>query len=259
MNAHRVHVFHAADGDGVVGAVPHDLELDFLIAPHALFHQHLMDGAQAEGVGADLDQLFLVVGKAAAGAPQGKGRAQHHRIADLQGGLLRLLQVIGDLAGDDRLADALAHFLEQLPVLGPLDALAGGAQQLYPAFPEHALFFQLHGQIQAGLPADARHDGVRPLVAEDLGDVLQRQRLHVDLVRDGGIRHDGGGVGVAQDHLVALLLEGQAGLGAGVVKLRRLPDHDRAAADDEYLFDVSPLCHTVHPPPDRPSCRDATF
>ena len=49
MDAHGVDVFHAADGDGVVGAVAHDLKLDLLIALHGLFHQHLMDDS-VEGV-----------------------------------------------------------------------------------------------------------------------------------------------------------------------------------------------------------------
>ena len=39
-----------------------------------------------------------------------------------------------------------------------------GAQQLNLALLQDALFRQLHGQIQAGLAADAGNDGVRPLI-----------------------------------------------------------------------------------------------
>ena len=41
------------------------------------------------------------------------------------------------------------------------------------------------------------------------------------------------GIGVAQDHLVALFLQREAGLSAGVVELGRLADDDGAGADDE--------------------------
>ena len=46
----------------------------------------------------------LVSGEAAAGAPKGEGRTEDHRVADVRRGLCRLLQVVGDLGGDHRLA-----------------------------------------------------------------------------------------------------------------------------------------------------------
>ena len=231
----------------VIG-VPHDLELDLLVALDGLLHQHLMHRRQGEGVQTDLHQLFLVVGKAAAGAAQGEGGAQNHRVADALGSGLGLFQGIGDLGGDDGLADGLAQLLEQLPVLGPLDGGGGGAQQLYVAFLQHALLFQLHGQVQAGLAADAGNDGVGALIADNLGNVFQGQGLHIDLVGNGGVGHDGGGVRVAQHNLVALFLQSQAGLGAGVVKFGSLADDDGAGADDQNFLDVRSLCHCSFPP-----------
>ena len=62
------------------------------------------------------------------------------------------------------------------------------------AFLQHALLLQLHCQVQTRLTADAGHDGVGTLIAQDLGDILQRQGLHIDLIGNGGIGHDGGRV-----------------------------------------------------------------
>ena len=45
VDAHRVEVFHVADGDAVIGGVAHDLVLDFFPAAHALLDQHLVDRA----------------------------------------------------------------------------------------------------------------------------------------------------------------------------------------------------------------------
>ena len=108
VDAHGVDVLHAADGDGVVTRIPHDLEFDLLVALDGLFHQNLMDRREGEGVEADLHQLVFIVSKAAAGAAESKGGTKHHRIADALGGLLGLLQGIGNFGGDDRLADGLA-------------------------------------------------------------------------------------------------------------------------------------------------------
>ena len=135
VDAYGVDVLHAADGDGVVVGVPHDLKFDLLVALDGLLHQNLMDGGESEGVETDFHQLVFIVGEAAAGAAESKGGTKHHRIADAPGGFLGFLQRVGNLGGDDRLADGLAQLLEKLPILGALDGLAGGAQQPDPAFP----------------------------------------------------------------------------------------------------------------------------
>ena len=122
--------------------------------------------------------------------------------------------------------------------------LAGGAQQLYPALFQNALLLQLHGQVQTGLAADARNNGVGTLIADDLGDILQGQGLHIDLVGDDGVGHNGGGVGVAQHNLIALFFQCQTGLGAGVVKFRSLADDDGAGANNQNFLDVRSLCHS---------------
>src|SRR5699024_4448018 len=63
---------------------------------------------------------------------------------------------------------------------------------------------------------------------------------------NGGIGHNGGGVGIAQDNLVALLLQSQAGLGACIVKLRSLSNHNGAGADNQNFLDVCSFCHNTY-------------
>ena len=81
--------------------------------------------------------------------------------------------------------------------------------------------------------------------ANDLFDVLMRERLDVGAVGQVGVGHDGGRVRVHQHNLVALLLEGLAGLRAGVVELRRLADDDRPRADHQNLLNVISAWHVV--------------
>ena len=248
MDAHGVDVLHAADADGRVVVVAHHLELDLLVTLDAFFDEHLMHGRNGECVAHQLAQLGFVVGEAAARAAQREGRTQHHRITDPVSHLGRLFDRHGDLRLDDRLAQRFAQLLEQLAVLGTLDRLERGAQNLDLALLENPLLGQLHGEVQARLSAQSRNDGVRTLVADDLGDVLQRQGLHVDLVGDMRIGHDRGGVRVDEDHLVSLFFERQTRLRARVVELCGLSDDDRTRPDDHYLLDILSLRHFCDPP-----------
>ena len=248
VDADRVDVLHRADGDGGVVGVAHNLELDLLVALDALLDQHLMHRREGKAVLHQIAQLLFVVGEAAACAAERKGGTQDDRVADLVGGRDALFDRVRDAGGGDRLAQRLAELLEALTVLGAVDAFKLGAQQLDLALAENALLRELHGQVQTGLAADAGNDGVGTLVAKDLRHIFERQRLHVDLVGDGGVGHDGGGVGVDEDDLVALFLEGKAGLRACVVELSGLADDNRAGADNEDFVQIGTLRHVLLPP-----------
>ena len=249
VDADRVEVLHAAHGDGRVVRVAHDLELDLLVALDALLDQHLMDRGERKGVFHHRRQLIVIAGKAATGAAKRKRGPQDDRVTDLMRGGNGFLHGVGDVGRDDRLADALAELLEQLAVLGCLDALGVGAQQLDAALLQHALLGQLHSEVEAGLTADAGDNRVRALKAADARHIFERQRLHIDLVRNGGIRHDGRRVGIDEDNLVALLAQRKASLRASIVELRRLSDDDRAGADDQHLVKICTLRHRSSPPP----------
>ena len=143
----------------------------------------------------------------------------------------------------------LAQLLELLAILGHLDGLKAGAQNLHLALVQDALALELHGEVEACLPAQTRQNGVRPLVAQNLGHVFQREGLHVDLVGDVHVGHDGGGVGVDQNDLVPFLAQRQARLRARVVKLRGLSDHDGAGADHQNAVNIHALRHASSPLP----------
>ena len=248
VDAHRVDILHAADADGRVVAVAHHLVLDLLIALDALLDEHLVHGRERKGVAHHLAQFGLVVGETAARAAQREGRAQHHRIADLLGHRHGLLDRHGDVRRKHRLAQRLAQLLEQLAVLGALDRLERRAQNFDLALFQNALLGQLHGEIQTRLSAQPRDDGVGTLEADDLGDVFQRQRLHVDFVRNVRVGHNGSGVRVGEDHLVTLLLEREARLRTRIVELGGLSDDDGPRTDDQNLLDIFSPRHFCAPP-----------
>ena len=166
----------------------------------------------------------------------------------LGGDLDGLLDRHGDLRLDHRLAQRFAQLLEKLAVLGTFDRLERGAQNLDLTLFQNALLGELHREVQTRLPAQSRHDGVGAFEADDLGDVFERQRLHVYLVRNMRVGHDRGGVRIHENHLVALFLECEAGLRARIVEFGGLSDDDRTRTDNHYLLYISSLRHFYAPP-----------
>ena len=133
--------------------------------------------------------------------------------------------------------------LEELAVLGAVDGLRLAGQQTDAAAVQKAVAGQFHGEVQAHLPAQVGQDGVGFFFFDDALHHLGGKRLDIHVVGDVGVGHDGGGVGVDQHRLHALAFQRAAGLGAGIIELRRLPDDDGAGTDDQHLFDPRVFRH----------------
>src|SRR5690606_26881735 len=100
------------------------------------------------------------------------------------------------------------------------------------------------GQVEPRLPAQGGQEPVGSFPLDHLGGKLQSERLQVHLVGDAEVGHDGGRVGVDQDHLDALFAQGLARLGPRVVKLRRLADDDGSRPDHHHPSQVALLGHS---------------
>ena len=248
MHADGVHVLHAAYGDGRADGVAHDLKLDFLPAEDVLLDQYLVYGRGLETCGCDALHLLLIVRHAAAGAAEREGRANDDRVAYRVRRRHGRRKGLGRARGDDGLADVGHGVLEQLPVLAFEDGLDVRAYEPDAVGLEEAGLVKLHGEIQAGLAAEAGEQTVGLFLFNNALDRAAVQRLDVDRVRHVGVGHDGRGVGVYEHGLYAFLHEGAAGLGARVVELRSLADHDGAGADDQNFFDPLILRHFSVPP-----------
>ena len=89
-----IEILDRADDDDVVGQIAHHLQLELLPAEHGFFDQHFVHGREVEAARQQFQQLFAVVGDAAAGAAQGERRTQDHRKAELAGELQAVFQVV---------------------------------------------------------------------------------------------------------------------------------------------------------------------
>ena len=208
-----------------------------------------MDGREIEAAGEDFQQLFAVVGDAAAGAAEGEAGADDDRETNFSGEFEAVFQIVDQRGFRDVEADLLHGVFEEEAVFGFLDGFDVGADQLDVVFVENAAVGKFDGEIERGLSADGGKNGEAgagrhfALDANDLFEIFAGERLDVSAVGELGVGHDGGRVRVGEHHFKAFGLERLAGLGAGVVELGGLADDDGAGAEDEDFRDVSAFGH----------------
>ena len=184
---------------------------------------------------------------AAAGAAEGKARAQYAGIAHALGDGLGVGHAVGIARARDLQADLGHGLVKELAILTALDGGKVAADHLDAILVERTVLCQLDGGVQTGLAAQCGQQRVRALFLDYALDKLGGDGLDIGAVGKTRVGHDGRRVGVDQDDLKAILLEHLAGLGAGVVKLAGLADNDGARANDEDALDVSTFRHVSSP------------
>ena len=229
VHPHRIEVFDRADDHHVVGGVAHHLQLEFLPTEQGLLNQDLIHRAGVQAAQADRPELLGVVSDAAAAAPQGEGRANDPRIAaDLIPDSLGLLQGRRDAGGADTHPNATHGLFAQVPVFRLFNRLEVGADQLHPVLLQGAVLGEGHRQVQGGLSAHGRQQGVRTLLLDHPAHHIRGERFDISAIRHVRIGHDRGGIAVHQHHLKTLGPQGFTRLGSRVIKFAGLPDHNRA-------------------------------
>ncbi len=139
------------------------------------------------------------------------------------------------------LAKAVEQVSEGLAVLRHADGLKRRPQQAHVVALKDACLGQRHRKVERGLAAKPRKQAFWLFAGDDGLDGRHRERLEVHRVRHGGVGHDGGRVGVDEDGADALRPERAAGLGARVVKLRRLADDHGARTQNQDGLGLWPM------------------
>ena len=236
MDAQRVEILHVADGDAVVIPVAHHLVFHFLPAAEALLHQHLR--REGESLLYQHVQFLFVVAEAAAQPSEGVGGADYDGIAQLAGGAAGVFGTLHGLALDGLHVDFIQSFHEEFAVFRVDDGLHGGAEHLHVVLLEHACLIEGDATVQGRLSAEGQHDAVRTFLCDDLLHEVRRHGEEIDLVGHAFRGLHGGDVGIDEDGLDALFLQGFEGLRTGVVKLARLANLQCARAEQEHLLYV---------------------
>ena len=106
---------------------------------------------------------------------------------------------------------------------------------------------ELHGKCETRLTAEAGKQPIRPFFLDNTAERLLCQRFQINHISQELVRHDGGGIGIDQNRPDPFLPQHTAGLGTGVIKLSRLPDHNRPGTDHQNFLDAVISRH-VFPP-----------
>ena len=233
VDAHRIHVLHATDGDGGVRRIAEHLELDLLPAEQAALHQHLTDGADLEAVRDPLPSFREAEGEPATPTAEREGRADHDGLTKPLEEGHALLDRLDDRRLRHRLANACDQVAEAAAILRGTDRRQRRAQDADAIPIQDAGVIERDRQVQAGLPSKRRQQAVRSMARDDPLEVLDGQRTDDHRPGDVRIGHHRRGIRVDQDRLDALRPQRQAGLHARIVELRGLPDDDRPGADHQ--------------------------
>ncbi len=119
--------------------------------------ENLGHGGEFEAALGHLVEFLAVIGDAAAGAAEGKRRADDEReAANLLGDLARLLGIVGRAADRHVQADGEHQILEHLAVLTALDGLGIGADHLDAVLVERPAAEKGHRGVERGLAAERR-------------------------------------------------------------------------------------------------------
>jgi len=243
VDAHRVEVFDGADDDAVVVFITHHFHLVLFPADQRFINQQLVGRGEIQTAFADLFELFAVVGDTAAGAAHRKGRTDDAREANFSGNRQRFFHGMRDTGTRGIETDFLHRHVETAAVFGFINRVGGRANHGHAELFKHALTLQLQRAVQRRLAAHGRQNRIRTLFLNDLAHHFPVNRLDVGGISHFRVGHDSGRVRVHQNNAVALFAQRFTRLGAGVVKLARLTDNNRARAQNQDAFYICTFWH----------------
>ena len=139
--------------------------------------------------------------------------------------------------------DFLHRHVETAAVFGFINRVGGRANHGHAELFKHALTLQLQRAVQRRLAAHGRQNRIRTLFLNDLAHHFPVNRLDVGGISHFRVGHDSGRVRVHQNNAVALFAQRFTRLGAGVVKLARLTDNNRARAQNQDAFYICTFWH----------------
>jgi len=228
VHAGQFDVFHDGGHEGVLPVGDRvGLALDGVV--EKLVDQDRPVRGHAHGVPHVAAEHLLVMHHLHAAASQDVGRTDHERKVQLLRNGEGLVDVNGHPGGRHGDLESLHHLPEPVAVLGQVDRVDRGAQDLHPPLG------QLARDVERRLASELDDDALGSLLLVDRQDVLHREGFEVELVGRVVIRGDRLGVAVDHDGLHARIAQREGGMDATVVELDPLPDPVRAAPEDHHL------------------------
>ncbi len=223
VNAGGLDVLHDGADDGGV-AVADAVDVDFGGAFEEAVDE---DGALGGGVDGFVHvaaEFVVGVDDHHGAASEDEGRPNNHGIPNAVGDGDGFVFADGGAGFGLFEAEFVEKGGEEFAVFGEFDGLGGGSHD------GDAGVFEAGGEVEGSLAAELNDDAVGLFLLANIEDVLEGERLEVELVAGVVVGGDGLGVGVDHDGLVSELFEGEGGVHAAVVELNSLADAVRSTA-----------------------------
>ena len=243
VDTEGIEVLHITDGNAVVTSVTDDLVLELLPSTKIAIDDDL--ATVGKGLGGKSLHLSIIRGETRTKTTKSEGSTDEDGVADLVlGNIHGLIHGGGGVGLGNSLVDLSKLLAEDFTILGGLNDIDLRAEDLNTLLLQLAGLPELNTDVQSGLSTHGNNDTVGTLFADDVHNNVGLNGEEVDLVSTHGVvlllltGLDGGNVGVDQNDLDALLLEGLDALTAGVVELTGLADAETATTDEK-----DPLVH----------------
>ena len=183
------------------------------------------------------------------GSTKGKSRPQHNGIANLRSHALTLVNSMRN-TGASYLKTNIAHGIgKELTVLSRSNRGNVTTNNLHLILFKHTGLRKLYCTVQPCLSAHICKQCIRTFASDDFFYRLRSNWLNVGSVGHRRIGHDGCGIGINQHHLIALFTQGLTCLSSGIIKLARLTNNNWTRANNQNLFNISPLGHPTYTSP----------
>ena len=153
MDTHCINVLDEADGNHLVLGVPDHLHLQLFPAEDRLLDKALVCQGKLKAVPCDSLKFLHVVAETATLAAHGICRTHYYRETDVVCYSLSFGNCMADSGAGGLDSKPLHGFLEDLPVLAPLNSVQVYADNFYAIFVQNSSLAELAGQVQAGLAA----------------------------------------------------------------------------------------------------------
>ena len=141
-----------------------------------LVHEHGPLGRRLDGEAHVVLQFRVRVNDLHRPSAEHEAGAHEYGVTQLLGGRQGLDFVGRDAIGRLRDFQPVEHCREQLAILGNLDALRAGAEDV------HAVFLEAQGQVERRLPAELRDGAPASFTLVNVQHVFERERLEEQFV-----------------------------------------------------------------------------
>ena len=238
VNTQRVEVLHVANSNAVVSSITNNFVLDFLPALHTLFNKNL--GTGGESLGTEVLQLIHVVGKSTTQTTKSVGGTDNDWELDFLDNLESFLERRSRCRLGALLVDRFHAACEHFTVFSSDDGIDRSTENLHTKPLKFIL--ELDTDLEGGLTTKCHIDGIGSLMLDDLAHKVSIDRKEIDLIRQPLGRLDCSNVGVDQDGVDSLFLQGLDGLTSRVVELSGLTNAQTTTSQNQHLPGKNARC-----------------